>query len=369
MIAVIMMNNIIAKDMTEDSLHLAKKSSSHLSKIISDCLEMKEDEKLVIIGDHGYENRRISKIISAGYCIAAEGLGIKDVDVVLQEPKGRGEEAEEQVVSSLESLESGSVIILAISNRLGKISHIGKSFRSFVKDNNHRFASMPSLGNVPTGNIETVLNTFDIDYGQVRENCSRIRNIVDGGKELHITNDKGTDLHINIRGKRALSVDGKYNTPGKGGNVPIGEVYTPCRGKFVEGRVVIDLSSRIREGTQIVKEPITLDIEKGAITSIDGGAEAKNLEKTLEWAHENSEFPWGVRRIGELGIGLNPKAKIIGSMNIDEKVMGTAHVAIGSNHWFGGTIYSIIHLDQVFSKPRIEVDGELLDIRQAKVFN
>jgi len=361
--------NCIIKDMSTNEGILAKRSSIYLKKIVSGCLEVKEDEKLVIIGDHGYENRRISKIISAGYCIAAENLGIKDIDVMLQEPKGRGEEAEEQVVSSLESLESGSVIILAISNRLGKISHIGKSFRAFVKDNSHRFASMPSLGNVSTGNIETVLNTFDIDYDQVRENCSRIRSVLDNGKELHITTDLGTDLHINIRDKKALSVDGKYNTPGKGGNVPIGEVYTPCRGKFVEGRVVIDLSSRIREGTQIVKEPITLDIEKGAITSITGGAEAKSLEKTLEWAHDNSEFPWGVRRIGELGIGLNPKAKIIGSMNIDEKVMGTAHVAIGSNHWFGGTIYSIIHLDQVFSNPQIKVDGELLNLRQAKGFN
>ncbi|MCK5062675.1 MAG: aminopeptidase, partial [Candidatus Aenigmarchaeota archaeon] len=155
----------------------------------------------------------------------------------------------------------------------------------------------------------------------------------------------------------------------KGGNVPVGEVYTPCRGKFVEGKVVIDLSSRIMEGTQIVKDPITLNIEKGTVTSIDGGAEAKNLEKTLKWAHENSEFPWGVRRIGELGIGMNPKAQIIGSMNIDEKVIGTAHVAIGSNYWFGGTIYAIIHLDQVFSNPKIEVDGQLLDIPQANSFN
>ncbi|MCK5062996.1 MAG: aminopeptidase [Candidatus Aenigmarchaeota archaeon] len=366
MTAVIMMNNIFARDMTEENLIIAKKSSIYLKKIISDCLKIKEDEKLVIIGDHGYENRRISKIISAGYCIAAEELGIKDIDVVLQEPKSRGDEAEEQVMSSLESLESGSVIILAISNRLGKISHIGKSFRSFVKDKGHRFASMPSLGNIPTENIDNILSTFDIDYNQVRENCSRIRNIIDKGKELHITNDKGTDLHMNIRGKKALSVDGKYDREGKGGNVPIGEVYTPCRGKFVEGRVVIDLSSRIRESTQIVKEPITLDIKKGAITSITGGTEARTLENTLEWAHKNSEFPWGVRRIGELGIGLNPRAKIIGSMNIDEKVVGTAHIAIGSNHWFGGTIYSITHLDQVFSNPTIKVDGELLDLGQAK---
>ncbi len=355
--------------MTGQDLALAEKSSSHLSKIISDCLEVKEDEKLLIIGDHGYPGRKISKIICSGYSIAAKRLGIKNVDVLFQEPKSRGDETEEHIVSSLENLEEGSAIILTISNSLGKTNYIGKSFRTFVKDKGHRFASMPSLGNIRTDNIRNILDTFDIDYDLVRKNCSRINDILDKGKELHITNDKGTDFHMNIRNKKALSVGGRYGSPGKGGNVPIGEVYTPGRGKFVEGRVVIDLSSRIQEGTQIIKEPITLDISKGSVESISGGVEAKKLEDTLEWAHDNSEFPWGVRRIGELGIGLNPRAKIIGSMNIDEKVMGTAHVAIGSNHWFGGTIYSIIHLDQVFSNPRIEVDGELLDLGHAKSFN
>ena len=363
------MCKIITKDLTDKEILLAKKSSIYLKKIISDCLKVKKNEKLLIIGDYGYENRRISKIICAGYSIAAKDLGIKDIELILQEPEGRGGTADPRIISSLDSLENGSAILMAISNRLGRISNIGKSFRAFVKDNGHRFASMPSLGNIPTKNIEAVLNTFDIDYGQVRKNCSKVKNILDEGKELHITNDKGTDLYINIRGKKALSVDGSYNSPGKGGNVPVGEVYTPCRGKFVEGKVVIDLSSRIMERTQIVKNPITLNIEKGTVTSIDGGAEAKNLEKTLKWAHENSEFPWGVRRIGELGIGMNPKAQIIGSMNIDEKVIGTAHVAIGSNYWFGGTIYAIIHLDQVFSNPKIEVDGQLLDIPQANSFN
>jgi len=116
-------NIIIAKDMTGQDLALAKKSSSYLSKIISDCLEVKEDEKLLIIGDHGYPDRKISKILCAGYSIAAKSLGIKNVETIIQEPKNKGDKAEEHIVSSLENLDEGSVIILTISNSLGTVSY------------------------------------------------------------------------------------------------------------------------------------------------------------------------------------------------------------------------------------------------------
>lgn len=69
-----------------------------------------------------------------------------------------------------------------------------------------------------------------------------------------------------------------------------------------------------------------------------------------------------MRRICELGIGLNPNASIIGAMIVDDKTLGTAHIGIGSNYWFGGNIYAIIHLDQVFKNPTIYFDGELLKI-------
>jgi len=357
------MDNILTA-LTDKELILAKKSMPYLSKIISDCLKVNKDETLLIIGDIGYAKKRIAPILCVGYFLTAKKLGINNVKIILQDSKEKGDIADSNVTDALRTLNKNSPIIIAISNRLGALASLDKSFRTFIKHEGHRFASMPSLGTINTEDLDKILTTLDIDYPSVRKNCQRIKDIIQNGKELHITTDLGTDLHINIRNKKALSVDGIYDAPGTGGNVPIGEVYTPCRGKFVEGKVVIDLSSRIKEGTQLIKEPITLEIKKGTVVSITGGEEAEKLKETITWAHETSEFPWGVRRIGELGIGLNPNAKIIGSMNIDEKVVGTAHIAIGSNYWFGGTIYAIIHLDQVFSNPRITVDGQLLNINQ-----
>ena len=111
----------------------------------------------------------------------------------------------------------------------------------------------------------------------------------------------------------------------------------------------------------MIKTPITLNIKEGSIVEIQGEEEAKQLENTLKWAAGRSKQPKSVYRISEFGIGLNHKANIIGSTLIDEKTLGTAHIGIGSNYWFGGSIYAIIHLDQIFRAPEIEVDGKKLE--------
>ena len=61
--------------------------------------------------------------------------------------------------------------------------------------------------------------------------------------------------------------------------------------------------------------------------------------------------------IGELGIGINPGARITGNMLEDEKALGTAHIAFGNNADFpgGGKNNSQIHRDFLFYRPAIEV--------------
>ncbi|HEY6907304.1 MAG TPA: hypothetical protein VI230_07520, partial [Ignavibacteriaceae bacterium] len=61
--------------------------------------------------------------------------------------------------------------------------------------------------------------------------------------------------------------------------------------------------------------------------------------------------------IGELGIGINPGARITGNMLEDEKAIHTAHIAFGNNEDFpgGGKNRSKIHRDYLFYRPTIEV--------------
>ncbi|MFH0931824.1 MAG: aminopeptidase, partial [Candidatus Zixiibacteriota bacterium] len=62
----------------------------------------------------------------------------------------------------------------------------------------------------------------------------------------------------------------------------------------------------------------------------------------------------------ELGIGTNDKARIIGNVLEDEKVMGTVHMAIGDNKSMGGNVSVQSHLDGILLKPTLEIDGQVI---------
>ena len=339
---------------------LASRAAISLKKVFTPCLAVK-DEKVLIVGDIGYENRNVAAVLSGAYYLAAEQLKL-DAKLIFQNVKSRGDVSDEAVVNGLSNLKSGNIIILNMSDKLGNIQELGKSFRKWVAKKNHRFISAMSLGDLATSNIDLILKAIDVNYKPLQVQHEEIRKRMDKAKEVHITTPAGTDLYYNKSGIKAIAADGNYTMPGSGGNLPAGEVYSPPNGKGVEGKVIIDGSSRTHEHTILIKKPIELTIKDGEITEIKGNDEAKQLENTLKWAASVAKNPGNVRRICELGIGLNPNAHIMGAMIVDDKTLGTAHIGIGSNYWFGGSIYAIIHLDQVFKNPKVYLDGELLKI-------
>ncbi len=338
----------------------AFRTALSLKNIFTPCLAVK-DEKVLIIGDTGYENRGIAAVLSGAYYLAAEQLKL-DAKLILQSIKSRGDISDDDVVSSLSELKSGNIIILNMSDKLGNIQELGKSFRRWVGKKDHRFISAMSLGDLATSNIDLILKAIDVNYKPFQAQHETVRQKLENAKEIHITTPAGTDLYYDKAGIKAIAADGNYTVPGTGGNLPAGEVYAPPNGRKVQGKIIIDGSSRTHEHTLLIRKPIELKVDDGEITGIKGGEEAKQLENTLKWAASVAKNPGNVRRICELGIGLNPNASIIGAMIVDDKTLGTAHIGIGSNYWFGGNIYAIIHLDQVFKNPTIYLDGELLKI-------
>jgi len=76
------------------------------------------------------------------------------------------------------------------------------------------------------------------------------------------------------------------------------------------------------------------------------------------------EYSRNARALGEFGIGLNPKAKIVGNVLEDEKVLGTVHFAIGSN--YDQDVLALIHSDGIVKNPTITVDGRTI-MEQGKI--
>lgn len=334
--------------------------SEKLKVVFKECLKAENDDVL-IIGDTGRDNYNLAAIYSGACFLAARGLNI-NARFVLQEPKKSGEYAHPETVKALEQIRPGGVLVLGLSGRIGVLYNGQKTFKRFCQEKRLRYATTTSLGSLRNNVMPRLLSAIDVDYRNLKGPHDRLKRVLDFGRSMHITTKAGTDLKIGIEGCTSIASNGYYWRGGYGGNLPAGEVFIAPAKKKVEGKVVVDVSSRNRDSTVLVKKPITFTVKNGEVVKISGGKEARMLSDTIRWAETYGKHDWGVRRIGEIGIGLNPQAKVSGSMIIDEKVKGTAHVAIGSNNWFGGGVYAVIHLDQVFKNPKITVDGRLLRI-------
>jgi leucyl aminopeptidase (aminopeptidase T) len=139
---------------------------------------------------------------------------------------------------------------------------------------------------------------------------------------------------------------GSFHNPGDYGNLPEGEVsFAP---ETAEGVFVVDASF---PGLGILGSPITFKVKGGMVREI-AGERSDEVKKRLDRVGPKAY------KVAELGIGLNPKARIIGIILEDEKVIGTAHVALGSNISYGGDNDVPIHLDGVIKIPDIIVDGK-----------
>jgi len=329
-------------------------------RIFTDCLGV-GNEKILIIGDYGASNRVLAPILTNSYALAARELNL-NYSVFLQHSKARGDFADEVLIATLKRLPSNSVIVLNVSNRIGKLGSLGLSFRKFCSNHHHKFITSSSLGALSNESLKDVLKTMDVDYKKMNERGEKIKRVLDSGREVHITTRVGTDITMDITGAKAIVNSGLYNAVGAGGNLPAGEVYLPPLDGKVEGRMVVDGSIRLKDKTLLVRNPVTIEVEKGQMTNISSNYEGNLLKSTLEWAHRMSKRPESIRKIAELGIGINPNAQVVGATIIDEKTQGTVHIANGSNAWFGGDIKSIVHLDHVIKNATVRVDGRFLRI-------
>ena len=195
--------------------------------------------------------------------------------------------------------------------------------------------------------IEDIMSRLDVDYEKLKERIDKIAGILKKGKSVRITTEIGTDITINIENVGIFTDYGIYTEKGEWGNLPAGEV-APLP-KDTNGVFVVDASFA---GVGKVDKPIKLTVKDNYVTSIEGGESAKKLLAIV------SEHGKKGRNIDELGIGMNDKSKIIGNILEDEKVLGTAHIALGNNITYGGTVDVPLHLDGVFYNPTIFIDDK-----------
>ncbi len=194
---------------------------------------------------------------------------------------------------------------------------------------------------------------MEADYVKIKPFVDKLTEKLKKGKSLKVTSPGGTSFTADISGRTARALTGVVHNPGEFGAPPdIEASISPLEGT-ANGILVID-GYGVDVG--LINDPIRVTFKNGLAVGIEGGAEAKMLRDRLASANDPKIY-----NFGEFGIGLNPECRMSACLLDTEGKAGTAHVALGSSPvGSGGTVRASAHLDQVFWKPTVEVDGEIL---------
>lgn len=299
---------------------------------IKDCMGAKKGESILIVTDE-FKNK-----IGYSLFVNAKKLGHESVYLEFKSREMHGQEPPTQIAEMMKLFD----VVLCPTEK--SLTHTNARRNSSALG--VRIATFPGITE------EIMIRGLNADYNKIAALTIKLQQILNDVNIVKVTAPNGTDITLDITGRKALPSKGLFHNKGESGNLPTGEAYiAPLEGKS-NGVFVVDGSM---SGVGVIdKKPITIQVENGFATKISGGIQAKKLESTL------NKYGKLARNIAEFGIGTNDKAKLSGVILEDEKVMGTIHIALGDNKSMGGNVDVPIHLDGIVKKPTVYFDGKMI---------
>lgn len=192
------------------------------------------------------------------------------------------------------------------------------------------------------------------DYRQIFQTVEKYTCILSKGSNVTVTTDKGTELYLNINGRKGNCCPGLTEEGILLGSPPDIEANISPIETFTYGKIVVD-GSITDKRIGLLTVPVVLVVENGSV--IEMKCSDINIEKTVKQIFADIGSP-NAYVVGEMGIGFNDKAELCGNMLIDEGAKGCVHFGIGSNWTIGGANKVDFHLDFVVKDATVEVDGE-----------
>jgi leucyl aminopeptidase (aminopeptidase T) len=194
---------------------------------------------------------------------------------------------------------------------------------------------------------------FAADFAALGETARRLAEKIDGATEFQLTSELGTDLRGSFEGRAGRPLWGVADQPGGYAAPPDVEVGAAPAEGTASGRVVVD-GSVLFLGPDQLLTPIELLFEHGELVDA-GGPDAWRLLDAIERSGDPR-----MRNLAEVSIGLNPRSRPGGSALELEGIVGGAHVAVGNNVPYGGSVDARAHIDCVLLRGTLALDGEPL---------
>ena len=181
----------------------------------------------------------------------------------------------------------------------------------------------------------------------------KVGRLLEQAQEARLTTPDGTDIRVRLAGRPALRLAGTARQPGGFASLPAGEAAVAPLEGTARGRLVRPYLVEHREVGR-PQEPLEVVVEDGQAVEVRGGVEAQRLARALEAAGPSG------RNLAEFAIGTNRRCRLDVGLREAKKTWGTAHVALGDNGTLGGNVESPLHIDLIFQRPTVTLDGQVV---------
>lgn len=185
----------------------------------------------------------------------------------------------------------------------------------------------------------------EADRARVRAAAARIAQ----ARQMRITSKAGTDLQCRLGSFPAISEYGFVDEPGRWDHWPSGFVLTWPDEGHSNGQVVLDRGDILLPMKDYVTDPITLTVEHGYVTRIQGGLQAEVLRDYMA-SYEDPE----AYAVSHIGWGLQPRAhwSMLGHYGKETHIGMDARAfegnflwSMGPNNEAGGQRTTACHID------------------------
>jgi 2,5-dihydroxypyridine 5,6-dioxygenase len=188
---------------------------------------------------------------------------------------------------------------------------------------------------------------------------------LEAAKEIRVTSQAGSQFVLRKDGRKGMYQSGIADEPGRWDHWPSGLVTCAPLEHSAEGiYVVAPGDAMLFPGDwRHARDKVTMTLERGRITRIEGGQDAYLLRSYLESIGDDGAF-----RLSHAGWGIEDRADW-GHAGIDsESMYGTVMVSIGRNIFsapaphsgLGGSNHSKDHFDICCRNASLYLDGELI---------
>jgi len=295
--------------------------------------DRRPEDRVLVVGDE------VTAACAAAFAMAARSYGCT-VSTYDLPPHGRPMDTVPKDLTAL--IPGPTVVINAIPGHTAETPFRIEWLNLVERQGSIRMGHAPGISeDMMTG------GSLDVDYRRMHLREDLMLDLLSGAESVRLQTTLGTDLTMNVQGRPFIS-DLKA-VPDCCVNLPCGEIYcAPVEGT-ANGLLVAD--GPVGEDG-VPPMPVRVVIRDGRAMSVtcDDLLWQERIQRHLD--HDQ-----GASMVCELGMGLNPGARLVGRMLEDEKALRTAHVAFGDNQGFpGGRSQSGRHLDFLVHMPTVSVE-------------